>query len=313
MDGRERVKRAIGFEHPDRVPIAFFNRDFEEGDILMHYFGLGEEDGRSEWGYRWESLDDGTMGQPDAPVIPAWDDYKNFRIPALKAADRLKGLEEFKRKSERHYRLATFGISGFTTYTFLRGFENALMDFLIERDKAIELLDGVFSFEKDLITLAAENGFDGVHFSDDWGTQDGLIVSPEIWRSVFKPRYQDQFDHARKLGVHTWFHCCGNIKDIVPDFHEIGLDVLNISQPNVVDTRKVGEKLRGEQCFMIPISYQTVSISGTPQEIHNEARRLFEELGCAAGGFIGYVEDYKCMGMTEVNYQACVSAFRALK
>lgn len=313
MDRRETVTRAIEFNHPDRVPVAFFNRDFEDGDILMYYFGLHEEDGRSEWGYRWESLDDGTMGQPEAAVIPTWEDYKNFKMPELKPAERLKGAAEFMKKSEGYYRLATFGISGFTTYTFLRGFENSMMDFLIEPERSLELLDKIFNFEKELISLAAENGFDGVHFSDDWGTQDDLIVSPEVWRSIFKPRYHDQFDHARKLGVHTWFHCCGNIEKIVPDFREIGLDVLNISQPNVVNTRRVGEELRGKQCFMIPISYQTVSISGTPQEIHDEARRLYKELGAEAGGFIGYVEDYKCMGMTETNYQACVNAFKSLK
>ena len=49
------------------------------------------------------------------------------------------------------------------------------------------------------------------------------------------------------------------------DFHEIGADVINISQPNVVDVAAVGRRLRGRQCFMMPISYQTVSISGTPR------------------------------------------------
>jgi hypothetical protein len=33
-------------------------------------------------------------------------------------------------------------------------------------------------------------------------------------------------------GMHVWFHCCGNIMEIVPEFHEIGVDVMNVSQPN---------------------------------------------------------------------------------
>ena len=48
------------------------------------------------------------------------------------------------------------------------------------------------------------------------------------------------------------------------------------------------------------------------QGIVHEARRLFDALGTPAGGFIGYVEEYTCMGMSEANYQACVKAFRAL-
>ena len=81
---------------------------------------------------------------------------------------------------------------------------------------------------------------------------------------LFKPRYARQFALAHELGLHTWYHCCGEFLAIMEDFREIGVDVLNISQPNVNDMAEVGRRLRGRQCFMMPISYQTVSISGTP-------------------------------------------------
>ena len=99
-----------------------------------------------------------------------------------------------------------------------------------------------------------------------------MMISPALWRRLFKPRYARQFALAHELGLHTWYHCCGEFLPIMEDFHEIGVDVLNISQPNVNDIAEVGRRLRGRQCFMMPISYQTVSISGTPEEIHAEAR-----------------------------------------
>ncbi len=99
---------------------------------------------------------------------------------------------------------------------------------------------------------------------------------------------------------------------IADDFHEIGVDVLNISQPNVVDLPPLARRLRGKQCFLMPISYQTVSISGTVAEIYAEAQRLYDLLGTPAGGFIGYVEEYGCMGMSSKNYVACADAFRRL-
>jgi hypothetical protein len=80
----------------------------------------------------------------------------------------------------------------------------------------------------------------------------------------------------------------------------------------VVDLQAVAARLRGKQCFLLPISYQTVSISGTPADIHAEARRLYGLLGTPQGGFIGYVEEYSVMGMTPENYRACAQAFRAL-
>ncbi len=311
MNRRERVIKAIEFAGPDRVPIWLFNRDQQCGDILR--FGLTIlEDNLSEWGFQWKRLDDGTMGQPYGAVIPTWGALKDYQFPTRREAKRLSELAEYKSIVKDHYQVASLSISGFTIYTFLRGFENAMIDFITDREKACGLLDGIMAFENDLITLAAEQGFDAIHFEDDWGTQAGLIISPELWRGIFKPRYKAQFEHAHKLGLHTWFHCCGNIEAVVGDFHEIGVDVMNISQPNVVDIEKVGKKLKGKQCFMVPISYQTVSITGTPQEIKEEGRRLYNALGAATGGFVGYVEEYSCMGMTEENYQACIDAFKEI-
>jgi uroporphyrinogen decarboxylase len=318
MNRRERVVRAIEFREPDRVPIWMFNRDVELGDVMLYDLRLNTGDGgpdyhggtQSEWGYEWKRLDDGTMGQPTEPVIRDWSDLDRYRFPEVNRERRLAGLEAYRRKSEGYYRLPVLIITGFTTYTFLRGFENAMVDFVLEREHAERLLDGIFKFEKELMTLAAEAGFDGFHFGDDWGSQHGLMISPELWREIFKPRYRDQFEHAHKLGLHVWFHSCGNPAAILGDFHEIGVDVMNLAQPNVVDVEAVSRTLRGRQCFMMPISYQTISISGTPAEILAEGRRLQDLCGTREGGLIGYVEEYGCMGMCEANYQACIQAFR---
>ena len=63
---------------------------------------------------------------------------------------------------------------------------------------------------------------------------------------------------------------------------------------------------------MMPISYQTVSLTGTPADIHAEGRRLFDHLATRDGGFIGYVEEYSVLGMSAENYRACGEAFRRL-
>lgn len=312
MNQRERVLRAIRFENPDRPPVWFFNRDHREGDILRCNLAPRQPDGATEWGYRWTSLGDGTMGQPEEPVLPDWRDLGKYEFPGLRKEERMARIGPFLADSEGYYRLAGCGISGFTTYTFLRGFENAVTDFCLEPERAGALLDGIFQFENQMISLAAECGFDGYHFEDDWGTQEALIIAPALWREVFKPRYRAQFEHAHRLGLQAWFHSCGNIAAIVEDFHEIGVDVLNLSQPNVVDLDSVGARLRGKQCFMAPVSYQTTSISGTAEQIAEEARRVFRLLGTPRGGFIGYIEEYGCVGMPEENYQACVQAFHGL-
>lgn len=311
MTREECVRAAIQFQRPDRVPVLNLNRDQREGDILS--YGMALFNGEiNEWGYRFENLGDGTMGQPADPVLPDWDALDHFHFPGPDSDRRMADAAAFCRQSEGWYRLASLGLTGFTLYMFLRGFENAMLDFVAERDRAEYLLDRIFHFEMELMRLAAGAGLHGVHLADDWGMQDGLIIDPGLWRELFKPRYHAQCEYAHALGLHLWFHCCGDILDIIPDFHEIGVDVINISQPNVVDIEGVGRAFRGRQCFMLPISYQTISITGSPEEIHAEARRLYEALGTPEGGFIGYVEEYSCMGMSETNYQACRNAWRIL-
>jgi uroporphyrinogen-III decarboxylase len=310
---KELVVNAIEFKYPDRVPVWHINRDQELGDILLFELNLTRDDGvTDEWGYAWENLSDGTMGQPKDPVISSLSQLKDYKYPRLNPERRSEGIEQIKQKADGHYLLGSLHISGFTKYTFIRGFSNAMEDIACQTPEAMKLLDRVFDLETEIIEFAAKIGLDGIHFADDWGTQRGLIISPQMWRDIFKPRYQKQFDHAHSLGMHVWFHCCGNIGSILSDFNEIGVDVMNIAQPNVVDISKAGQSLKGKQCFLMPISYQTVSITGTPDDIHKEAKRLYESLGTDKGGFIGYVEEYGCMGMSELNYQACISAFREL-
>jgi uroporphyrinogen decarboxylase len=184
-----------------------------------------------------------------------------------------------------------------------------MIDLAEQPPEAMLLLDRIMAFEKDLMTLAAENEFDAFYFGDDWGTQQDLMISLAMWKNIFKARYKDQFDHAKSLGLYTVFHSCGNVTKIIPELHEIGLDVMYISQPRVVDLDKISSMLRGAQCFMSLIDYQRVSITGTPPEIMKEGRRLMQLLATNHGGFIGYIEDYSCMGMSRENYGACKMAF----
>jgi len=315
------VDRAIALKHPERVPIVFWNRDQEQGDVMLYHLSLGQKgDGSgnawdwstNEWGYRLERLGDGTMGHPTRPLLPDWSAAEKLAAPELREEERMASLRAFLDRCEDRYRLASLDLSGFTVYTLLRGFENSMVDFLAEPDCFSRLMDRICDFEVALMEMAARHGFHGIHFADDWGTQSGLMISPGLWRRLFKPRYQKQFDQAHGCGLDVWYHCCGNFTEIATDFHEIGADVLNISQPNVVDVPSIGDRLRGQQCFLVPISYQTVSIQGTPEQIHAEARRLYDLLASPAGGFIGYVEEYSSMGMSETNYRACGEAFRRL-
>ena len=324
MNSYERVVKAIMFRSPDRIPVWNINKDQKEGDVLMYDLRLYKDQDEikgsggwhkghfSEWGYTWRTNEDGTMGQPEKPVIETIDDIKNYELPEINEAERFKSIDRFMNESEGYYRLAMLIVNGFTTYTFLRGFENAMIDFAERDPDALFLLKQIFYFEKELIWLCKKHGINGFHLGDDWGTQKSMLVSSAMWDEIFAPLYKDLIDYAHELGLHIWFHSCGNFADIMERLHDLGVDVINIAQPNVVDYKAAGKLLKGRQCFLMPLSYQTTSISGTKEEIFAEAQRMYEALGTSSGGFIGYTEEYYCMGMPKENFIACKEAFARL-
>ena len=315
MGRKNQVYRAVDMKKPDYVPVLFLNKDLEQSDIIMAGVTrdfMGEGKNVSEWGFKWERRDD-TMGQPIDSVINSYADMDGLMIPDSRDKSRFDTIAEAKALyGEDRYYIAGLGLTGFTLMTFLRGFENTLMDLYTDRENLEKLADIVFGFEEDIIAQLGDYDVDAVAFADDWGTQDSLIISPNMWREFFKPRYKKQFDFAHEQGLHVYFHCCGYIAEIIPDLIEIGVDMLNLSQPNIFDIKKLGEEFGGKTCFVCPVSYQTTSLFGSKAEIYEDVRALVENLGCFDGGLVGYVEEYHSIGLSDENYHNCINAFREL-
>ena len=138
---RSLVEKAITFQHPERIPVVFWNCDQTEGDLLLYHLSLGAEGegtpnawdwSTNEWGYQLVKLGDGTMGHPVAPYYVEMPAPGAIRVPALREAERLSALPAFQERCGDRYRLASLDLSGFTVYTLLRGFEQSMQDFLID-------------------------------------------------------------------------------------------------------------------------------------------------------------------------------------
>jgi uroporphyrinogen decarboxylase len=311
---RDQVLKAIAFQNPDYVPVYYFNKDQDQSDLVafevQRHF-TGPESDRSEWGFAWNRMDE-TMGQPLTNLIDDPTQLADFVIPNPFDPKRFEGIETFNQQYPDRFRLASLALSGFTTMSFLRGFNQLMLD-LVESPQFVgSLADMVFGFEEKIIEQLPAYQFDAVAFFDDWGTQNGMIISPTIWRRIFRPRYSQQFDLAHRLGLKVYFHCCGYYPQIIPDLIEIGVDMLNISQPNLYNLPKLGQEYGGKVCFVCPVSYQTTSISGTRQDIFDAVQVLIDCFGRYKGGLIGYVEEYHSIGMSTANYAACIEAFKIL-
>jgi uroporphyrinogen-III decarboxylase len=212
---------------------------------------------------------------------------------------------------DRYY-VAALGLTGFTIMTFLWGFSRLLEDLYLDRETVESLADIVFGTEESLIRRIPGRGYDAVAFFDDWGTQSGMIISPELWRAVFNERYRRQFELYHDFGLDVYFHSCGAYLPIIGDLIEAGVDLLNVSQPNVYDVGALGRRFAGSVCFVCPVSYQTTSISGSCDEIRASVSEMIGAFATPTGGMIGYVEEYASIGLSEENFNCCVRAFREL-
>jgi len=295
------------------VPINYCNRDFEDSDTIGVTYNPARDfvprsPGDTEWGFVWEVLDK-TMGQPKTHPLADVEAIDRYCPPDPRAPGRFDHIPEQLAKDQDRFVKFGLGITGFNQATFLRGFEALLMDLYADPERAERVLDLVFDFENGIIDQAVQYPVDAIAFGDDWGTQRGLMIPLEQWRAIFRPRYAVQFEKIRRAGKKVWFHSCGHVHAIIGDLIDIGVDVIELLQPDVMGVERLAHDFGGKVCFCCSVDHQRRAISGTRDEIFAYARRLRDTLGAFNGGYIAYIEDYSCLGMSEQNYQWIREAF----
>lgn len=200
----------------------------------------------------------------------------------------------------------------------LRGMEAFLMDLVESPVEAGHLLDRVLEAKCDYWRAALSALGDLVDVTaegDDYGTQQSMLVSPATFRSVFKPRLA-ALVRAMKQGApdaFVFFHSCGSVRKILPDFIEIGVDVLNPVQTTAAGMEPVALK----RDFGKDVSFwgggvdtQAVLPRGTPAEVADDVRRNVDALA-PGGGFVFCTVHNIQADVPPENVVAMVEALRA--
>ncbi|WP_238625804.1 uroporphyrinogen decarboxylase family protein [Aggregatilinea lenta] len=131
---------------------------------------------------------------------------------------------------------------------------------------------------------------DVVTYADDYGTQQSQLISPRMFRQMLKPRIQILFSRIKTLAPHTrqFFHSCGNVRPIIPDYIEIGAEILNPIHVRAAGMEPVALKRDFGASVVFwggGVDTQEVLPYGTPEQVKDDVRRNIEAL--APGG--GYV------------------------
>jgi uroporphyrinogen decarboxylase len=170
---------------------------------------------------------------------------------------------------------------------YLHGYQAMLEDLLLQPERCAQLRDMILAVMLRRVKAICQfPALDGVHFRDDWGTQEALMISPKLWRAFFKPAYAQLFAAARAAGKHVWFHSDGVIDSIIPDLIEIGAQVLN-PQVDVMGREKVAALCAGRVCIQGDVDRQWLMPYGAPKEVRAYVRADIEAFGRFNGGYIG--------------------------
>jgi uroporphyrinogen decarboxylase len=340
--------RALGGKLPDSIPVAlgcfpmalpqipscdpdeYFKTDVryvsfeplrdEEGFLNylrslpkhVHIGGISTLRTYWEWGYRPET--------PNAePLVEArtLEELKLPSIARISTSFRSRMLSE-KVHNYQKKGLAVAGVPPhlggdiFETAWRLRGFRQFLLDLRRNRELVHYLLDQITAMLvlNSLILVFA--GIDILCLDDDLGTPTSMIINPTIWREFIKPRLALTIQLAKqaKPEIIVLYHSDGYIEPIIPELIEIGVNVLNPLQPDVMDPRKLKDEYGNRVAFWGTMGTQILWAWGGPKDIEEEVKLRIETMGKGGRFVISPAYDIDLPGIPLENIIAFVKSAR---
>ncbi len=182
------------------------------------------------------------------------------------------------------YRLSGFWSAFFHDLCYLFGTEELLMLLLSDPEIVEEALNRICGFylkANELFFQQAEGLLDGLFIGNDFGTQNGLLFSPEIFKKYFLPWINKFSQLAHKHNLHFILHSCGGIADIIPDLLEAKVDCLHPFQNNAtgMDIKTISKKFKNKIVFMGGVDTQDLLVNGSINDVEKVINSLLCEFG----------------------------------
>jgi len=173
---------------------------------------------------------------------------------------------------------------------YLRGIEQILVGMRVNPEIAQAIFSNIRGFYcvyAQRIFEAAHGKLDMVLMGDDFGSQNGPLVSPQMWVEFLGDGFGEYVALAKSYGVHVMHHTCGSVRALIPLMIERGLDVLQSLQPEAagMEPRELKAKFGDRLAFHGGISIQRTLPFGTPADVRDEVQDRVEALA-PGGGYI---------------------------
>ena len=245
-------------------------------------YAIGEY--TDEWGCTFVNIQRGVIGEVKTPLVEDWAaDRARVHFPReWLTLDR----DAVNRDCAATDRFTFAGINPrpFEQMQFLRGSEGLYIDLADPPAAMLAFMRELHAFYCEIITAWAQTDVDAIRFMDDWGSQRALLISPALWRELFKPMYRDFAQIAHAHGKRIFMHSDGYIAAVYPDLVEIGIDAVN-SQLFCMGPETLAPHA-GQITFWGEIDRQHLLPHGTPLDIQQAVgevhRHLWRDGGCIA-------------------------------
>ncbi len=271
-------------------------------DLLLTSVGWANsyyQDGKSyvdEWGIGWKSAEYTTpfgtgtyteiAGNPlaDDSALASYSPPDPTRPELYTEADWV--LQTFK---DEYFIVGVTVTTIFETAWALRGYERMLSDFALKPDLAEQILDIPYRYHLTAAKKLTQMGVDMIWLGDDVGAQNAMIISPKMWRQLFKPRMANFIAELKAINpqVKVAYHSDGNIYPIIPDLVEIGLDVLNPIQPASMDPARLKQEYGDKLCFWGSVDEQHTLPFGSAADVRSEVLTRLKTIGKNGGLILG--------------------------
>lgn len=319
MKPRDRFLKAIRREEADRVP-QLVRWGKEVGQRLSSIFGVsGPEVGirlgndaivcqvginaememskgdlqegetyTTEWGVVYQRQSG--FNNPVEHPLKERTDLKEYSFPDPQVPLKMKEVGEVMEKYHSDYVVIVDLSSTFfeASMAHLRGMENFLLDCYDDPDWAGALLDGMADYYIELGIRAVEAGVDVVRIGDDIGTQTGMLIPPQLWRDLVKPRMVRMIQAFKKINpeIIMLYHSCGDFRPVMGDLIDIGVEFLStMQQVGSMDPVEIKNEFGDRVAFKGGLDTQQLLPNGTPEEVRAGVKEIIKVY--APGG--GYV------------------------
>ena len=277
-----------------RHPILFPGYEKGQWDFGNLPFGPAHrkgEDFRDAWGCVWRSAVSGIEGVVVEHPLDDWARLADWRAPdPLETGDRApvdweatRRLAEAKRERGELTRAGLPHGFFFMRLTYLRGFENTMLDLVTEAPELRRLIALIDEHNMKLVRQAVDMGVDYFHVGEDLGTQTASVISPKMFREWCLPSYKKYFAPCKQAGMITSIHSDGYILDLMDAFAECEMDIVN-PQDLVNGIDDIARACKGRFCVRLDVDRQSIVPFGKRQEIEDLIEEGVRKLGAPEGG-----------------------------